>query len=273
MTRSWQPYRQTPRRTSDMPSSQNHETLNIRALRKIIDQEISKGIQCIKQSAATRMSLSDTAISMVLGLDVQILTPYCDEAMGRGMLELAKTTPVLLTYAAGQERQEALQAIWQLQTRAQDVSDPIARSFREQPATIQKHFLTTKVKEMPFGPRGYAMVDYIPCAVVPLVDYWPDFVREAFASGVWRFATGDADGCGGVVLEIMEGRLDLIEWLVEMEEKRKLVLEDSVAGPLDRIRGDVWPIASTSLERSYLTEMSKECVMTEAAQMMRVLEI
>ena len=87
---------------------------------------------------------------------------------------------------------------------------------------------------MPLGPRPYVTVDYIPCDVVPLVDYWPDFVRAAFALRCWRFAV--AAGGARLVLEIMDGRLDLLEWLIEMEEKR------AVAG-LDPEGGAVWPVA------------------------------
>ena len=260
-------------------SPQNHETLNIRALRNLVDQEIGKGMRYIPQSAATRMSLSDTVSCLVLGLDVHILAVYCGVEMRRGMLELAKTTPVLLTYAAGKERQEALQAIWQLQQRLQDLANPIAGSFHEQPTQIQEHFLTTKVKEMPVvGPRGYAKVDYISCDVVPLVDYWPDFVRKAFALEYWRFAIGDdATGCdGGVVPEIMEGRLDLIEWLIEMgKKKRNLAVKDSAARSQDRMRA-VWPITGASLgrEQMYAKERSKGYLLMEAAQMMmEVLQI
>lgn len=268
MTRLLRPRRQTSRHTSDMSSpSQAYETLNIRALRNLVDQELSKGIEYIKQSSAKRMSLSDTVTSVVLGLDVQNLALYCNEEMRRGMIELAKTMPILLTYAAGEERQGALQAVWQLQKRAQDVSNPIAISFYEQPTTVQKHFLTTEVKELPLGPRGYVKIDYIPCHVVPLVDYWPDFVRKSFALEYWRFAIGDTEGWDGVVLEIMEGRLDLIEWLIEMEEKRKLVMLDLAARSQDGSRAEIWPISSTSLGREQidLRGKSKEFILAEAA--------
>ncbi|CAD6586707.1 MAG: hypothetical protein ASARMPREDX12_002496 [Alectoria sarmentosa] len=258
-------------------SPQIHETLNIRALRNLVDQEIRKGMRYIQQPAATRMSLSDTVSCLVLGLDVHILATYCGVEMRRGMLELAKTTPVLLTYAAGKERQEALQAVWQLRKRLQDLANPIANSFHQQPTQIQEHFLTTKVEEMPLvGPRGYAKVDYISCDVVPLVDYWPDFVRKAFALEHWRFAAigddddddDDATGCDGgggvvvVVLEIMEGRLDLVEWLIEMGEKKKK----------KRNLVEVWPITGASLgrrEQMYCAkERSKGYLLMEAAQMM-----
>ena len=280
MTRLLRPHYQNPRYTSDMASSSY--TSGIWGLRNLVDQEINKGIRYIKQPAATQMSLSDTISSMVLGLDIQILALCCDEEMRRRMIELAKTTPVLLTYAAGKERQEALQAIWQLQKRAKGVSNPNVRSFYEQPThQIQKHFLTTKVKEMPIGPRGYAKVEYIPCDMVPLVDYWPDFVRKAFALGCWRFAVGDdevAEGCDErVVLEIMEGRLDLVEWLIEMEEKREVVVENLGVGAEGRIRGGgrVWPIPSRFLghQQRDLKEGSKENTVLETAQMMDVLKI
>lgn len=242
MTRILQSRRHIPNRTSDMSSSsQTYKTLNFRALRNVVDQEIRDGIQYIKQSAETQMSLRDTVSAMVLGLDDEILELYCSEEMRQGMIEIAKFTPILLTYATGKERQEALQAVWQLQQRAEDVSDPIVRAFYEQPTITQNHFLTTKVREMPLEPLGYAKVTYISCDVVPLVDYWPDFVRKAFALGCWRFAVADAEGCTGVILEIMEGRLDLIEWLIEMEEKRKR------SSPQDRTRGGIWPIPSTFL--------------------------
>ena len=253
-------------------SSQTHE---IWALRSLVNKEISKGIEHNKQSAATQMSLLDTVSAIVLGLDVQILTQYCCEEMRRGMIELAKTMPVLLTYTAGKERQEASQAIWQLHKRAKGGLTPMIRSFYEQPTLIKEHFLMTKVKEMPIGPRGYAKVDYISCDVVPLVDYWPDFVCKAFALGCWRFAIGDAKGGNGVVLEIMEGRLDLIEWLIEMEEKRELAVNDPAAGPEDRRQGGIWPIASTCSGHEQIDskEKSKEHGLMEAAQMMKVLEI
>ena len=257
-------------------SSQYREASNIWTLRNLIDEEISNGIQYAKQSAATGMSLPDTANSMTLGLNVQILALYCSVEMRRGMIELAKTTPVLLTYAAGKERQEALQAVWQLQKRTKDVSTLIARSFYEHPAPTPQHFLTTKVKEMPLGPRGYATVDYISCDVVPLVDYWPDFVRKAFALGCWRFAVAGATGRDGVVLEIMEGRLDLIEWLIEMEEKRTLAMEDPAAARAqDRTRGGIWPMAGGFLGHDGidLQEGSKGYGAIEAAQMMDVLKI
>ncbi len=277
-----QPHYQSLRHTSDMASS-SHPS-GIWTLRNLVDQEINKGIRYIRQSAATQMSLSDSVSSMVLGLDIQILALCYDEEMRRGMIELAKTTPVLLTYAAGKERQEALQAIWQLQKRAKGVSNPTVRSFYEQPThQIQEHFLMTKVKEMPIGPRGYAKVDYIPCDVVPLVDYWPDFVRKAFALGCWRFAIGDdkvTEGCDErVVLEIMEGRLDLVEWLIEMEEKREVAVEGLGVRAEGRIRGGgggrVWPIPSRFLghEQSDLKEGSKESMVLETAQMMDVLKI
>ena len=275
MTRLSRPHRQHPRHISEMPfSPQIHETLNIRALRNLVDQEISKGMRYIQQPAATRMSLSDTVSCLVLGLDVHVLAIYCGVEMRREMLELAKTTPVLLTYAAGKERQEALQAVWQLQKRLQDLANPIARSFYQQPTQIQEHFLTTEVKEMPVGPRGYAKVDYISCDVVPLVDYWPDFVRKAFALEHWRFAIGDAEGCDGVVLEIMEGRLDLIEWLIEMGKKLNLAVKDSAPRSQDRMRA-VWPITGASLgrEQMYAKERSKGYMLMEAAQMMKVLQI
>ncbi|CAD6592309.1 MAG: hypothetical protein ASARMPRED_006169 [Alectoria sarmentosa] len=254
-------------------SPQIHETLNIRALRNLVDQEIRKGMRYIQQPAATRMSLSDTVSCLVLGLDIHILATYCGVEMRRGMLELAKTTPVLLTYPAGKERQEALQAVWQLRNRLQDLANPMAGSFHQQPTQIQEHFLTTKVEEMPLvGPRGYAKVDYISCDVVPLVDYWPDFVRKAFALEHWRFAAigdDDATGCDGgggvvVVLEIMEGRLDLIEWLIEMGKKKKKRVLVAVK--------EVWPITGASLgrrEQIYCAkERSKGYLLMEAAQMM-----
>ena len=275
MTRLLRPDHQSRRRTSNMASSS--QTYEIWALRNLVDQEISKGKEHINQPAATQMSLLDTVSAMVLGLDVQTLTLYCGEEMRQGLIELVKTMPVVLTYAAGKERQEASQAIWQLQKRAKGALTPMIRSFYEQPTHIQKHFLTTKVKEIPIGPRGYAKVDYISCDVVPLVDYWPDFVRKAFALGCWRFALGDAEGGNGVVvLEIMEGRLDLIEWLIEMEEKRELAVKNSTARPEDGIRGGgIWPIPSTCLGHEQLDskEKSKESGLTEAAQMMKVLEI
>lgn len=255
-----------------MPSSsQMYETLNIRALRSLVDQEISNGIQYIKQSAANQMSLSETVSAMVLGLDVQVLALYYSEEKRQEMIELAKTTPILLTYATGKERQGALQAVWELQNRAKDVSDPIVRAFYEQPTTIQKHFLTTKVKELPIGPLGLANVEYIPCDVVPLIDYWPNFVRTAFALGCWRFT----EGCNGVFLEIMEGRLDLIEWLIEMEEKRKSVMKDSAARSQDKTTGGIWPILSTipGFEKMHSKEKSKEHVLMEAAQMIKGLNI
>ncbi|KAL9136890.1 MAG: hypothetical protein Q9175_001896 [Cornicularia normoerica] len=254
-------------------SAQIYETLNIRSLRNLIDQEISKEIQYIKQSVPTRMSLSDIVSSMLLGLDVQTLALHCSEEMRRAMIELAKTTAVLLTYAAGKERQEALQAVWQLQTRAKDASNLIVRSFYEQPTSIQKHFLTTKVKEMLIGPRGYAKVDYISCDVVPLVDYWPNFVRKAFALECWRVASSDANGCNGVVLEIMEGRLDLIEWLIEMEEKQKLAMKDWAAGPRGRTRGEIWPITACGHEPIDLKEKPRGYMLMEAAQMMKALMV
>lgn len=257
-------------------SSQHRETFNIWTLRDLIGEEIKNGIQYFKQSAATRISPPDTASSMILGLDVQILALYCSEETRQGMIEVAKTTPVLLTYAAGKERQEALQAVWQLQKRTKDISNLIARSFYEHHTHMHQHFLTTKVKEMPLGPRGYAQVDYIPCEVVPLVDYWPDFVRKAFALGCWRFAIADAKGCNGLILEIMEGRLDLIEWLIEMEEKRELAMDDpTTARSQDRTRGGIWPLAGTSLghEEIDLEERSKGREAMEAAQMMKVLRI
>ena len=112
---------------------------------------------------------------------------------------------------------------------------------------------------------------------MPLVDYWPDFVRKAFALQCWRFACGDAaEGCNGaVVLEIMEGRLDLIEWLIEMEEKRKVAMRDSAAGPRDRTRGGIWPIPNTVLGhgRDCSRERSEGGVVMEAARMMDVLRI
>ena len=279
MTRLSQHHRQRLIHIAEMaPPSQ--ATLNIRSLRNLVDQEISKGIKYVKQSAATRMSLPDTITSMVLGLDVQNLALYSSEEVIPPMIELAKTTPVLLTYTAGQERQQALQAIWQLQTRANNAANPIARFLHDQPTHTQTHFLTSRVKEMPLGPRGYARIDYIPCDVVPLVDYWPDFVRKAFALQCWRFAIDDAaKGCDGavVVLEIMEGRLDLIEWLIEMEDKREMaVRRDSVAaGPRDRTRGGIWPIPSTVVGdgQGCEEERSEGGVVMEAARMMDVLKI
>lgn len=239
MTRLSQHHRHQARHVLEMASpSQSYHTLNIRSLRNLVDQEINNGIEYIKQptsTTATRMSFPETVTAMVLGLDVQILSLYCSSETRQTMITLAKTTPVLLTYTAGPERQKALHAIWQLHQRAHSPSsNPLARPFYEQPTHTQTHFLTTTVKEMPLGgPRGYARIDYIPCDVVPLVDYWPDFVRKAFAMRCWRFAVGDDvaegyDGVGVVVLEIMEGRLDIIEWLIEMEEKREVVLRRSL---------------------------------------------
>ena len=255
-----------------MPSSsQINEILNIRALRNLVDQEISNGIQYIKQSAAKQISLSDTASARVLGLDVQVLALYYSEETRQAIIDLAKKTPILLTYAAGKERQGALQAVWQLQKRAKDVSDPIVRAFYQQFTTIQKHFLTTKVKELPIAPLGYADVDYIPCDVVPLIDYWPNFVRTAFALGCWRFA----EGCNGAFLEIMEGRLDLIEWLIEMEEKWKVIVKDSAARSQGKTTGGIWPIPRTvpGFEQMHSKEKSKRQALMEAARMMKGLNI
>lgn len=280
MTRLSQHHRQRLRHIAEMASpSQAYHTLNIKSLRNLVDQEINNGIKYTKQSAATQMNLPDTVTSMVLGLDVQILALHSSEETIQSMIELAKTTPVLLTYTAGQERQQALQAVWQLQKQANNASNPLAKFLHEQPTHTQTHFLTSRVKEMPLGPRGYARIDYIPCDVVPLVDYWPDFVRKAFALQCWRFAIG-AEGCNGavVVLEIMEGRLDLIEWLIEMEDKRMMaVRRDSAAavGPRDRTRGGIWPIPGTVVgdERVDEGERLEGGVLMEAARMMDVLKI
>lgn len=218
------------------------------------------------------MNLPDTVTSTVLGLDIQFLALHCSEETTHSMISLAKTTPVLLTYTAGQERQQALQAIWQLQTRSSNASNPLARFLHEQPTHTQSHFLTSRVKEMPLGPRGYARIDYIPCDVVPLVDYWPDFVRKAFAMQCWRFAIGD--GAVVVVLEIMEGRLDLIEWLIEMEDKREMAgrRDSGKGGDRDGTRGGVWPILGTvgGDERGGSEERG---VVMDAARMMDVLKI
>ena len=263
--------------------SQSSHTIAIRSLRNLVDQEITKGIKLIKQPPATtapRMSLPETVTAMVLGLNVHILALYCDEETRQTMISLAKTTPVLLTYTAGEERQKALHAVLQLQKRAHDPSsNPLARSFYEQPTHTQTHFLTSTVREMPLGgPRGYARIDYIPCDVVPLVDYWPDFVRKAFAMRCWRFSIGDngAEGCDGVgvvVLEIMEGRLDIIEWLIEMEEKRKMAMRRLSAG--DRTRGGIWPVSSLVLGQGHGGEGGRDegGVVMDAARMMDVLKI
>lgn len=241
------------------------------------------------------MTLSETVTSLVLGLDIQTLTLHCSAETRLGMITLGKTTPVLLTYTAGPERQKATQAILQLlqkRARVHDVGlndnnddnndNTLARSFHEQPTTVQKHFLTTRVKELPIGPRGYARVDYIPCDMVPLVDYWPDFVRRAFALGCWRFTAVGDDVKGHekrvVVLEIMEGRLDLVEWLIEMEEKREIVImkEAEEAGEDSaRTSGRIWPVLSMSVEggEGFETETLKNRISTEAARMMKVLRI
>ena len=88
----------------------------------------------------------------------------------------------------------------------------------------------------------------------------------------WRFAIGD--GAVVVVLEIMEGRLDLIEWLIEMEDKREMAgrRDSGKGGDRDGTRGGVWPILGTvgGDERGGSEERG---VVMDAARMMDVLKI
>lgn len=66
----------------------------------------------------------------------------------------------------------------------------------------------------------HVSVGYISVDVVPLVDYWPPFVRDAFAEGVWRFRLVGKEG-EGVGLEIREFSFEVMEWCMEMQWKRE----------------------------------------------------
>lgn len=139
------------------------------------------------------------------------------------LIELAKRTPALLMYEPGVERAGALMAAWQLMDRGR----------LEEEGGIEAH---NPPHSHGHG-SGYVLVRYISVDVVPLIDYWPPFVRDGFAGRGWRFVsvvddddhhepiTG-GEGWGGdegqgkgerVVFEILEFSLDVMEWLMTME--------------------------------------------------------
>ncbi|KAM0804366.1 hypothetical protein BDR22DRAFT_818017 [Usnea florida] len=225
MTRLPRPHRHTPRHPPNMPPRpQTHQPCHTWELRELINQEISNELHSRNQSVLPTMNKSDTVTALVLGLDVQTLSSSSyTEQTRKELIDLAKRAPVLLTYPAGKDRQEALLAIWRLlRQRSQtdnnnddnnnqnhnkpnnppppslffETQQPTPFDFSQPP---HPHFLTTTVREMhPLpGPRGYVPVSYIDPHVVPLVDYWPGFVREGFRAGSWG---GGVEGWGVVVL-------------------------------------------------------------------------
>lgn len=182
----------------------------------------------------------------MLGLDVETLLFYSSSSFSSSssdadpnatnnnsdinniadMIELAKGTPVLLMYEPGVERAGALMAAWQLMKRRL-----LEEGVKQARNAAYGHG---------YGP-GYVLVRYVSVDVVPLIDYWPPFVRDGFAGGGWRFVSvfddhhhhhkpltgvdGDDDerqskGHGSeerVVFEMLEFSLGVMEWLMEME--------------------------------------------------------
>lgn len=181
----------------------------------------------------------------VLGLDVETLLFYTSPSHSSDaspnawnnndintiseLIELAKRTPALLMYEPGVERAGASMAAWQLMERRR----------LEENVEIQVHNATSG------HGYGYVLVRYVSVDVVPLIDYWPPFVRDGFAGGGWRFVSvvvvdddhhepiigveGGGEGWGGdqgkkgkgseekVVFEVLEFSLGVMEWLMEME--------------------------------------------------------
>lgn len=185
------------------------------------------------------MSPIDRINCTVLGLDVETLLFYTSSSHSSDanpnawnnndintiseLIELAKRTPALLMYEPGVERAGALMAAWQLMERRR----------LEENVEIQVHNATHG------HGYGYVLVRYVSVDVVPLIDYWPPFVRDGFAGGGWRFVSvvvvdddhhepiigveggGDQDKGKGseekVVFEVLEFSLGVMEWLMEME--------------------------------------------------------
>ncbi|CAF9942566.1 hypothetical protein IMSHALPRED_003886, partial [Imshaugia aleurites] len=189
-----------------MTTSPAFENLTPSAQRKLLDHELSKGVQFTKQDSPVQMNPADMMTCIVLGISIKTMVHYCDAHIRNDMLDLAAKMSLLMIYAPGERRQEALQAAWQLRGRTQFVQDSaracICSASNEQPTiNHRRHRLASDTKYTPPN-RPFVTIHYISIHVVPLIDHWPTFVRDAFAAGVWRFALSKGEGgVEGAVLE------------------------------------------------------------------------
>ena len=77
-------------------------------------------------------------------------------------------------------------ALWDLYTN--EKTSPSHNELDDQNPTSSHHpeASTHPPINIPHShPHEYVLVPYISTAVVPLIDYWPPLIRDAFAKGVW----------------------------------------------------------------------------------------
>ena len=216
----------TPQTKTTM--SQAFETLTPEAQKTFIDAELDKGISDVKHDIPLPLNTADAMTCVVLGLSVKTMVRFCDDGTRDDILRLASATPALLAYEPGEQRARALQVAWSCSERRRTGQDGCVNgrtgssSVDLPPTSDQRHASCFDAESDPPG-RPYVAAPYVSIDVIPLIDHWPAFVREAFAAGEWRFAAvgeGGAGSGGGVGVEIREFGLDVVEWFMGMEGER-----------------------------------------------------